>query len=36
VIPKKEQGQIDIHFSVDDKNLICVIEDNGIGFEKSK
>jgi pentatricopeptide repeat protein len=36
VIPKKEPGQIDIHFSVDDKNLICVIEDNGIGFEKSK
>ncbi len=36
VIPKKEQGQITIHFSVDDNNLICVIEDNGIGFEKSK
>ncbi len=36
VIPKKEQGQIDVHFSIDDKNLICTIEDNGIGFEKSK
>jgi pentatricopeptide repeat protein len=36
VIPKKGLGQIDIHFSVNDKNLICIIEDNGIGFEKSK
>ena len=36
VIPKKNQGQIGIHFSVDNQSLICVIEDNGIGFEKSK
>ena len=36
VIPKKEQGQIEVHFSIDDKNLNCTIEDNGIGFEKSK
>ena len=36
VIPRKEQGKIEIQFSIDDNNLICVIEDNGIGFEKSK
>lgn len=36
LIPKKELGQIDIHFDLKDQSLICTITDNGIGFEKSK
>lgn len=36
LIPKKELGQIDINFAVNEQSLICTITDNGIGFEKSK
>ena len=36
LIPKSEKGRIGIVFSIDNESLICTIEDNGIGFEKSK
>lgn len=36
LIPKKEFGLVSIDFSLTDKNLICTITDNGIGFNKSK
>ncbi|MEZ4839068.1 tetratricopeptide repeat protein [Flavobacterium sp.] len=36
LIPKKENGQIHISFSIQNENLICTIQDNGIGIEKSK
>jgi tetratricopeptide (TPR) repeat protein len=36
VIPKKEMGIIAIHFTIEKENLVCTIEDNGIGFQQSK
>lgn len=36
VIPKKEKGNIAIDFKLNNQNLICTIEDNGVGFEHSK
>ncbi|WP_298139096.1 tetratricopeptide repeat protein [Flavobacterium sp.] len=36
LIPKKEKGLISIKFSLENESLICTIEDNGIGFNKSK
>ena len=36
LIPKKEFGLVSIDFSLTDKNLVCTITDNGIGFNKSK
>lgn len=36
LIPKKELGQIDIDFALNDQSLVCTITDNGIGFDKSK
>ncbi len=36
LIPKKENGQIDVSFSIENQNLICMITDNGIGFNKSQ
>lgn len=36
VIPKKEIGTITIRFEISNQCLLCTIEDNGIGFEKSK
>ena len=36
LIPKSEKGNIIIQFSVENENLICTIQDNGIGFNKSK
>jgi tetratricopeptide (TPR) repeat protein len=36
LIPKNEKGTIAIAFSVEKEHLICTIEDNGIGFDKSK
>lgn len=36
LIPKAEKGLITINFSIDKENLLCTIEDNGIGFDKSK
>lgn len=36
LIPKKEKGSISIKFSLENESLICAIEDNGIGFNKSK
>jgi LytS/YehU family sensor histidine kinase len=36
VIPKKEQGSIAIDFTIEKESLVCIIEDNGIGFEQSK
>ncbi|HEX9980756.1 MAG TPA: tetratricopeptide repeat protein [Flavobacterium sp.] len=35
LIPRKEQGRIDVDFSLQGQNLICTIIDNGIGFNKS-
>ena len=31
-----ENGQIDIHFTLHDKHIKCVVEDNGIGFSNTK
>jgi len=36
LIPKKEKGLIAIKFSIKNENLVCTIEDNGIGFHKSQ
>jgi tetratricopeptide (TPR) repeat protein len=36
VIPKKEQGSININFAIVDEKLVCTVTDNGIGFSKSK
>ncbi|MES2411800.1 MAG: tetratricopeptide repeat protein [Bacteroidota bacterium] len=36
LIPKNEKGTIAIDFSIEKECLICTIEDNGIGFDKSK
>lgn len=36
VIPKKEIGIIAIAFTIENKSLVCIVEDNGIGFEQSK
>jgi tetratricopeptide (TPR) repeat protein len=36
LIPKKEQGNIDILFATSGECLICTIQDNGIGFETSQ
>src|SRR5690606_36505750 len=36
LIPKKEYGMVKVDFSLDDKNLICSVYDDGIGYEKSK
>ena len=36
LIPKNEKGIIAIDFSVEKESLICTIQDNGIGFDKSK
>ncbi len=36
LIPKKEKGLIAIKFSIRNENLVCTIEDNGIGFHKSQ
>ena len=36
LIPKNEKGKITIDFSIEKESLICTIEDNGIGFDKSK
>ena len=33
---KKSGGELKIHISKQGKNLVCTIEDNGIGLEKSK
>lgn len=36
VVPKKNQGQIDIEFNLDNDYLICTIKDNGIGVYQSQ
>jgi tetratricopeptide (TPR) repeat protein len=36
LIPKAEKGMITVNFSIENESLICSIEDNGIGFDKSK
>ncbi len=36
VIPKKEIGNIMVSFTIKNQNLLCIVEDNGIGFEQSK
>ncbi len=36
VVPKKNQGQIDIEFTLDDDYLICMIKDDGIGVFQSQ
>jgi tetratricopeptide (TPR) repeat protein len=36
VIPKKEIGTIAVRFDIEKENLVCTVEDNGIGFEQSK
>jgi tetratricopeptide (TPR) repeat protein len=36
LIPKKELGFVSIDFTLTDKNLVCTITDNGIGFNRSK
>lgn len=36
VIPKKEIGSIAVRFVLEKDNLLCTVEDNGIGFNESK
>ena len=33
VIPKKEMGSIAIDFTIEKESLVCIVEDNGIGFD---
>lgn len=36
LIPRRENGHIDIAFSLDGDTLVCVITDNGIGIDQSQ
>src|SRR5690606_27743594 len=36
IVPKKEKGNINIHFGLIDDKLVCTVTDDGIGFSKSK
>ena len=36
VIPSKELGTISIAFQIQDQSLVCIIEDNGIGYATSR
>lgn len=36
VIPSKEMGKISIEFKLESDQLVCVITDNGIGYETSR
>jgi sensor histidine kinase YesM len=36
ILPKKEKGKIDITLSKNENELVCIIEDNGIGMAESK
>ena len=36
LIPQKKKGHLSIDFSIQDKQLICTVIDNGLGFETSK
>ncbi len=36
MVPKEGSGKIEVHFDVQNNQLICTISDNGIGLTKSK
>jgi LytS/YehU family sensor histidine kinase len=36
MVPKEGNGKIEVHFDVQNKQLVCTISDNGIGLTKSK
>lgn len=36
VVPKDDNGKIDIYFDVEDGKLTCTVTDNGIGLDESK
>lgn len=36
LVPKEENGKLEIHFDIEKDQLICIIKDNGIGISKSK
>lgn len=36
VIPNKEMGMISVEFKLTDDQLVCVISDNGIGYDRSR
>lgn len=36
LIPKKEMGEIKVHFAIQNQNLVCSIIDNGIGYKTSR
>lgn len=36
VVPQKGLGSITIQFELEKENLICIVEDNGIGFQQSQ
>lgn len=36
LVPKEGNGRIEVHFDVQNNQLICTIVDNGIGISKSK
>lgn len=36
IVPKKEKGNINVHFGLIDDKLVCTVTDDGIGFSKSK
>ncbi len=36
IVPKKSQGKIGVSFELDSENLVCVVDDDGIGFEHSQ
>ena len=36
IVPKEGKGKIEVHFDVQNNQLLCTITDNGIGLSKSK
>jgi tetratricopeptide (TPR) repeat protein len=36
IVPKLDNGTININFTINDNNLVCTVTDDGIGMEKSK
>jgi LytS/YehU family sensor histidine kinase len=36
LVPKEENGKLEVTFDVENAQLVCIIKDNGIGISKSK
>jgi LytS/YehU family sensor histidine kinase len=36
MVPKLEKGKIEVRFDIVNNQLVCVVQDDGVGFKKSK